>query len=144
LSCISDQIRQHLLQLAGVAGDERKRGVEVQLDANFFRSRCEALQIRSASSTEPATTAFMPQDSVTSAQSFRVLSSSSTTRTLMGTLARCTAASSIIGSHRAEILRGFHCKLSTNFGKEYDSLIIQQVSYPSISEAVRIWELRFR
>ena len=45
---ISDQIHQHLLQLAGVAGDERKRGIEVQLNANSFRSRSEALQIHGA------------------------------------------------------------------------------------------------
>src|SRR5690349_18012788 len=57
---------------------------------------------RSASSTVAATTAFIPQDSATSAQSFRVVSSSSTTRTLMGIEARWTAASSLIENHQAD------------------------------------------
>jgi hypothetical protein len=41
-------------------------------------------------------------------------------------------------------MRDANRKLSTNFGKEYDSFIIKQVSYSSIYEGVRIWELRFR
>lgn len=48
LARVSDQIHQHLLQLAGVARDERKRRVEVQFEAYFFGGRTEALQFHSA------------------------------------------------------------------------------------------------
>ena len=41
---IPDQIHQHLLQLAGITVHERKSRVEIQFDANFFRSRSETLQ----------------------------------------------------------------------------------------------------
>ena len=48
LAGVPDQIHQHLLQLARVAGDEWKSGIEVQLDVNSFRGRSEALQIHGA------------------------------------------------------------------------------------------------
>jgi len=42
---IAHQIHQHLLQVAGIALDEGKSRVQINLHADFFRGKTEALEI---------------------------------------------------------------------------------------------------